>query len=436
MRIPPVAGPYALLLAAVLLAACSGPGDSRQTTASSKAEPEVPARLPTAPSPAPPPVSAPADLSFPSLMLEPAFPNLPAGTFGARPLFLTYPPDESDRAVVVNQDGQVFIVPNATEAQDVHLFLDISDRVSQDGSEEGLLGLAFHPDYTVNGMFYVNYSAADPRRSVVSRFTLSRDPDAADPTSEVVILEVPQPFSNHNGGMLAFGPDGYLYVGLGDGGDSGDPLGHGQDLSTLLGSILRIDVDREDGGRRYDIPPDNPFVDGTGDARPEIWAYGLRNPWRFSFDRVTGDLWAADVGQDRLEEVDLIRRGGNYGWNVLEGGECYRLVSDCLREGPGELPVAAYYHNLGCSVTGGYVYRGKRIPALQGAYLYGDFCSGRIWGFRYEEGSVFEAGSVNQQAELADTELPIASFGEDADGELYVLAFDGQVYRLLPGAAP
>ena len=258
-------------------------------------------------------------------------------------------------------------------------FLDIRDRVSNRGSEEGLLGLAIDPHK--DGQFYVYYSAANPRRSVVSRFSsgskgqpAERKP--ADPGSELVILEVDQPYPNHNGGQIAFGPDGYLYVGLGDGGSAGDPLGNGQNTSTLLGSILRIDVSEcHCSGQPYAIPPDNPFADGGG--RSEIWAYGLRNPWRFSFDRQTGDLWTGDVGQNQWEEIDIIERGGNYGWNILEANHCFNPRNNC--DDAGTIPPVWEYSLDGtpCSVIGGHVYRGNAIPWLRGTYIYGDFCSGK-----------------------------------------------------------
>lgn len=357
--------------------------------------------------------------------------------FTDRPVFLTTVPGAAGWLGVVAQDGMVLAVSQAQGGRDAHTFLDITRRVSRQDNEEGLLGLAFHPRYAENRQLYVYYSAANPRRSVISRFTARADPSAgsgqallsADPASERVVLEVAQPFSNHNGGMMAFGPDGFLYIGLGDGGAGGDPLGHGQNLGTLLGSILRIDVDREDAGLRYAVPRDNPFVRDAPQqgSRGEIWAYGLRNPWRFSFDRATGDLWAADVGQSAWEEVDLIRKGGNYGWNVMEGNHCYRPSIGCRTEGL-ESPLAEYDHGEGCSVTGGYVYRGKAIPELQGAYVYSDFCSGRVWALRSD------GGKVTEQAVVAETKLSVSSFGEDADGELYVLAFDGVgVYRVREG---
>lgn len=328
---------------------------------------------------------------------------------------------KSGPKLVAERAGRVWSFSDADpDRATITAALDITDRVRSRGSEEGLLGMA--PDPANQLHLYLYYSASDPRRSVVSRFTLSPDHYTADPDSELVILEVAQPFSNHNGGQLAFGPDGYLYIGLGDGGSAGDPQGNGQDASTLLGSILRIDVSRATAERPYSIPPDNPFADGGG--RGEIWAYGLRNPWRFSFDRDTGDLWAGDVGQNRWEEIDLIRRGGNYGWNVLEGNHCFRPSSNCRREGMAP-PVWEYsLDGEPCSIIGGYVYRGSAIPWLRGAYVYGDFCSGNVFGLRYVDGEVVD------HRQLADTDLRIMSFAEDNSGELYLLSQKSGIYRL------
>ena len=376
-----------------------------------------PRPLPATPStPVEPPTSAPLT----ELAVEPAFPALSL----SRMVGMTHPPDGSDRLYVVLQPGRIVSFPNDPNVDTAELFLDIRDRVNDRGEEEGLLGLAFDPQYAANGHLYVYYSASGPRRSVVSRFTAGAGGLQADPGSERVLLEVAQPFSNHNGGQIAFGPDGYLYIALGDGGSRGDPHGNGQDLATLLGSILRIDVNTIDSTGSYTVPSDNPFV-GRAGARPEIWAYGLRNPWRFSFDRATGDLWTADVGQNRFEEVDVIRPGLNYGWNVMEGEECF-VRSDCDRTGL-EMPVAEYGREGGCSVTGGYVYRGSRLPSLYGAYVYGDYCSGRIWALRHDGDEVVE------HLQIADSSLRIPSFGEDADGGLYILSFDGTIYRF---AAP
>ncbi len=324
-------------------------------------------------------------------------------------------------ALVTEQSGLIWTInladPSGSEAAG---FLDLTGRVSSRRSEEGLLGLALDP--ADEGLMYVYYSAERPRRSVVSRFALAPDGSWADLDSELVILEVEQPYANHNGGQIAFGPDGYLYVGLGDCGTAGDPLGSGQDTSTLLGSILRIDVSRAAPDEPYAIPPDNPFAQGGG--RGEIWAYGLRNPWRFSFDRETGELWTGDVGQNRWEEIDLIVRGGNYGWNVLEGNHCFGVRDGCDPTGT-VLPVWEYsLDGQPCSVIGGYVYRGSSIPWLRGVYVYGDFCSGEVFGLRYAEGTVVEHGR------LADTDLRIMSFAEDNDGELYLLSQKSGIFRL------
>ena len=360
--------------------------------------------------------------ALPTLQLERVFPAL---TF-ERPVLLTHAGDGSGQVYVVEQHGVIHRIDPATPEQ-TDVFLDISPRVSRRGNEEGLLGLAFDPAFAENGRFYVYYSAASPRRSVLSRFETGSG-GLGDAAAESVLLEVPQPFSNHNGGMIEFGPDGMLYVALGDGGSAGDPRRHGQDLGTLLGTILRIDV-TSGNGAPYAIPADNPFVGRSG-ARGEIWAYGLRNAWRFSFDRETGDLWTGDVGQNALEEVDVVRRGGNYGWNVMEGSRCFRSAS-CNADGF-EPPAAEYGREMGCSITGGYVYRGERLPDLRGVYLYADFCSGRIWGLRYD------GERVTEQAQLARAEFQIPSFGEDEAGEVYVLGFDGGIYRFAgpPGQVP
>ena len=298
--------------------------------------------------------------------------------------------------------------------------IHLHDRVSSRSSEEGLLGLALDPNDGRH--LYVYYSASNPQHSVVSRFDYHPHNPEIDRDSELIILEIEQPYPNHNGGQIAFGPDGYLYIGLGDGGSAGDPLGHGQNTSTLLGSILRIDVSNATEAQPYAIPPGNPFADGGG--RPEIWAYGLRNPWRFSFDRETGQLWAGDVGQNQWEELDIIERGGNYGWNTLEGNHCFRPRDNCDHEGA--IPPVWEYSLDGapCSVIGGYVYRGEAIPWLQGAYVYGDFCSGKIYGLHYEN------GQVTEHKELADTGLRIMSFAEDNAGELYLLSQSEGIYRL------
>ncbi len=351
--------------------------------------------------------------SLPMLELERVFPAL---TF-ERPVLLTHAGDGSGLLYVVEQEGVIHrIDPTAPERTEV--FLDIRSRVSRGGNEEGLLGLTFSSTFADNGRFYIYYSAANPRRSVLSRFETGAN-GLGDAGSEAVLLEVDQPFRNHNGGMIAFGPDGMLYVGLGDGGSAGDPFRNGQNPGTLLGTILRIDVEQPAQGAPYAIPADNPLVGQSG-ARGEVWAYGIRNPWRFSFDGKTGDLWVGDVGQNAREEVNIVYPGVNYGWNVMEGSECFGAAScnqDNLRA-----PVAEYGHSLGCSITGGYVYRGQRVRELEGVYLYADFCSGRIWGLRHD------GAAVTAQAELVKAPFQISSFGEDAEGEVYVVGFDGGIY--------
>ena len=365
-------------------------------------------------------------VSFQKMEIERAFSNL---SFD-RMVDLTFPYDSTNRLFVVLQSGQIKVFENEQGVESTKTFLDISSRVNDSGNEEGLLGIAFDPDYQHNGYFYVNYTASDPRRTVISRFIRNADDsDRANPDSELVILEIPQPFKNHNGGQVVFGTDGYLYISLGDGGSSGDPTGHGQNPRTLLGAILRIDVRSSGAGNTYYIPSDNPFVGNENGAREEIWAYGFRNPWRFSFDPETGDIWAADVGQNSWEEIDFVKPGLNYGWNVMEGTHCYsgrRVKSEqspsCARTDL-EKPVAEYGRVDGCSVTGGFVYRGTRHPSLYGAYIYGDFCSGKIWALRYD------GNSVTDQMEIVDSNLRISAFGQDQSGELYILSFDDKIYR-------
>ncbi len=360
-----------------------------------------------------------------SLQLQVAFSNL---SF-ARPVDLQHPGDGTDRIFVVEQAGVIKVFENNASATTAATFLDITGRVNDTGNEEGLLGLAFHPDYKNNGYFYVNYTATSPRRTVIARYRVNAsNPNLADPNSEFILLTFNQPFENHNGGQIAFGPDGYLYIATGDGGSGGDPQGNGQNLQTLLGKILRIDVNITNAGRNYGIPSTNPFAGNTAGNREEIYAYGLRNPWRMSFDPVTKWLWAGDVGQGRREEIDIIENGKNYGWNRMEGTLCYPSGSPCDLPGLTK-PIAEYDRTLGASVTGGYVYRSNKVPELAGAYIYADYVSGRIWSLRYD--GVNPASNVL----LLDTNLFIASFGVDKNLELYICAFDGRIYRFRPTAS-
>ncbi|MGH7558757.1 MAG: PQQ-dependent sugar dehydrogenase, partial [Gemmatimonadota bacterium] len=338
------------------------------------------------------------------------------------PVHLVSPPGD-ERLFVVEKVGTIRVI---REGQVLEApFLDIRDLVSG-GSEQGLLSVAFHPDYPTNGRFFVDYTNQDGDTRVVE-YRVSADPDRADSAPVRTILSVDQPFANHNGGLLVFGPDGMLYVGLGDGGSAGDPQENGQDTGTLLGSLLRIDVD---GGTPYSIPSDNPFA-GQAGSRGEIWAYGLRNPWRYSFDRGTGDLYIADVGQNDLEEVNAEpgdQGGINYGWNVMEGTECFQN-DDCDMNGL-TLPVLEYDHGDGCSVTGGFVYRGEALPELQGHYFYSDFCSGFVRSFRLAGG---EAVEERRWPEL-EPGGSVSSFGEDADGELYIMTREGSVFQIVAGS--
>ncbi len=341
----------------------------------------------------------------------------------SRPVHLAEIPGSAGLLAVTEQRGVIRTFrPSGRKTGGV--LLDIRRKVSRQGNEEGLLSLAFDPDFGRNRAMFVFYSAAAPRRAVISRFTLEPARPVARPATERIILQVEQPYSNHNGGQLAFGPDGFLYIALGDGGAGGDPLGHGQNRRTLLGAILRIDVRNPTDSRPYRIPADNPFVRGPSGSRGEIWAYGLRNPWRFSFDRATGALYAADVGQNTMEEIDLIVGGGNYGWNIMEGSLCYDPGVGCGRRGL-KPPVAEYGHDQGSSVTGGFVYRGRALPFLRGRYLFGDFGSGTIWTIPSE------GAAPHQPRVLLQTNLLISSFGEDEAGELYVLDLRGGVFKMV-----
>jgi hypothetical protein len=341
------------------------------------------------------------------------------------PLDLQSVAGDVERLYVVEQGGRIRIIRNG-QIQAAP-FIDISERLST-GGERGLLGLAFHPGFASNGRFYVSYT--NPSGDThIAEFTAD-SADAASPASERVLLVVPQPFGNHNGGGVAFGDDGHLYIALGDGGSGGDPLGNGQALDTLLGKILRIDVDT---GAPYAIPPDNPFLSTPG-AQPEIWAHGLRNPYRIAFDPATGNLYIGDVGQRRREEIDVgLASGGggeNYGWNVMEGLDCFSPSSGC--DGTGlTLPILDYSHGEGCSVTGGVLYSGCRMPDLVGTYFYGDFCSAFVRSFRLAGG---QATDMRDWSETIAGIDQISSFGTDAEGEVYIVDYEGEIYRIEPSS--
>ncbi len=343
-----------------------------------------------------------------------------------KPVYVADAGDGSGRLFVVEKRGLIRIVSDGKRMRDP--FLDLRGTITSEGNEQGLLSVAFHPGYAENGRFFVAYTDLD-EDLVITRFSVSSDdPNLAAPDSAVVLLTIPKPYDDHNGGLLAFGPDGYLYAGVGDGGAPAEPEGNAQNLENMLGKIVRIDVDREENGLPYAIPPDNPFA-GMPAALPEIWAHGLRNPWRFSFDRATGDLYIADVGMWMSEEINVQPAGNeggeNYGWNVMEGNLCHTPGDSGVRATEGLTPpVHEYHHGAECAIIGGYVYHGQALPALDGWYLFGDLCSGRIMGLERTE-------SGWAAFYLTKTPLLITSFGEDAAGELYVTDLDGGLYRVV-----
>ena len=351
------------------------------------------------------------DLAFPKLVFN-------------QPVAIVTPGDGTSRLFVVEQAGVIRVFENSQTVAASTVFLNISNQVLFDG-EQGLLGLAFNPNYANNRYFYIDYVADNPLRTVIARYSVdSNNPDQAVENSKLVLLEVNQPFSNHKGGQLAFGADGYLYIGLGDGGSGGDPSGNAQNRSTLLGKILRINVDLPSQGRNYSIPTDNPFFGNALGYKEEIYAYGFRNPWRFSFDSPTGRLWVADVGQDQREEIDIVEKGKNYGWNIMEGTLTYSTGSQVGLE----LPVWEYSHAEGIAVIGGYVYHGSSLTGLNSKYIYGDYGSGKIWALQYD------GITVPENTLLADTSLNISSFGVDEHNELYFCSLSGKIYLLKTNA--
>ncbi|MGE0638678.1 MAG: sorbosone dehydrogenase family protein [Thermoanaerobaculia bacterium] len=405
------------LLVAALLALWSAWGDVRTALAAGRAlagaEPALPAGAARR---GESPRAARSPSARDAVRLEPVATGL------SKPLFVTHAGDGSGRLFVVEQTGAVRILRAGRLLE--RPFLDLSREIDTSSGERGLLGLAFAPDYRLSGRLYVAHTVRG--HGVVVRYRVSDDPDRVDPRSREVVLDMDDPAGNHNGGMLLFGPDGNLWIGTGDGGSAGDPWDNARNPQSLLGKMLRIDV----SGPTYTVPPDNPFARQPGHA-PEVWALGLRNPWRYSFDRTTGELWIGDVGQNAWEEIDVVDPGTgggtHFGWKTMEGFHCYTPRSGCETAGL-TLPVHAYSHRDGCSVTGGYVYRGAAIPALAGAYLFGDYCNGRIWTLRRD-------GNGRARTELRlESGVAISSFGEDADGELYLCDHGGgRILRLVAG---
>jgi glucose/arabinose dehydrogenase len=411
-----------VLSALALVAACAGSTSTASPTGlASVAPPETASPTPGPTStPVPTPVPSPTPFSTVQISLAKVATGL-AGSIGVENA-------GDERLFVIGQPGRIYVVRGGAI---VSTFLDISGRISS-GGERGLLGLAFHPDYASNGRFFVRYT--DKKGNVqISEFHVSSDPNKADPASEKKLITIAHPtWANHNGGRIAFGPDGFLYVPTGDGGGSGDPRGNGQNLKVLLGKLLRLDVDHASGSVNYSIPADNPFAGQTG-KWGEIWAYGLRNPYMFSFDRQTGDLWIADVGQNKWEEVDRSTvasgggRGLNYGWSIMEARHCYKPATGCKTAGI-TLPIAEYDHgsndSTGCSIIGGSVYRGSAHPDLVGRYFFGDYCSGKIWDLQAD-------GPDSQTPQfLLASGLKIMGWGEGSDGEIYLVSQNGVLYHL------
>lgn len=369
------------------------------------------------------------DSSPAGVRIEAVFPEIAI----ERPIQITNAADGSNRLFVVAQRGKIYSFKNEPTASEANVFLDIASRTApfEKAAEEGLLGLAFHPKFKSNGELFVFYTPLEgERRSRIARFKVDpKNPEVADPKSEEVIIEIPQPFPNHNGGTVLFGPDGMLYIGMGDGGGAGgDPLSNGQNLGTHLAKILRIDVDKKDAGLGYAVPKDNPFVARDG-AKPEIWCYGIRNPWRMAFDKPTGDFWVADVGQGVWEEINLIERGGNYGWSLAEGHHPFKPVTEPKDKLIG--PIWEYHHEAGKSITGGSVYHGKRVPELAGQYVYADYVNGRLWALKYDRAKK----KVTANRPIFGNVAPVTSFGEDEAGEIYFLTINGGIFTFASAPA-
>jgi quinoprotein glucose dehydrogenase len=370
---------------------------------------------------------------LPEIQTQVVYPNVKL----TRPIWMSEANDGSHRMFLVQQDGKILILPKDPNSAETKTFLDISDRKPFQKNEEGLLGFQFHPNYKSNGKFYVYYSQQDPKRSVISEFTVSKNnPDEADKSSERILLQIPEPNWNHNGGELLFGRDGFLYIGLGDGGGGNDQYHNGQNKGSLLAKILRIDVNSRAGDLQYGIPKSNPFVNDK-EFRPEIYAWGFRNPWRFSFDRKTGELYCGDVGQNKWEEIDIVKKGGNHGWSFREGFHEFSTNTppadakfvDPILDYP-HFANLSTNHSPGLSITGGYVYRGKKFPSMQGVYFYTDFVSGTLWGLRHEHGKVVADGILEPQPK-GEAPRQYSSFAEDNSGELYVLSLSGTIRRIV-----
>lgn len=400
------------LLAAGLISAMAGAEEPKQKLDKS-APPEVDG-------------AAPEEKTLP-VTAERAFPNLRM----VRPIVVTHAGDGTNRLFIASQLGKIHVLPNRQDVKesDLKLFLDLEKKVvyKDTQNEEGLLGFAFHPQFKENRQFFLYYSTTDaPHTTVISRFRVSDDPDVADPASEEELLRIAHPYWNHKGGTIAFGPDGFLYIAVGDGGAANDPHGNGQNLDTHLGKILRIDVDHHDQGKKYAVPKDNPFV-GRDHAKPEIWAYGLRNVWRHAFDPKTGQLWAADVGQDLWEEINLIVKGGNYGWNLREGKHPFGPQGSGPRKGLID-PIWEYHHTVGKSITGGFVYRGRRAPQLTGKYLYADYVTNRLWALDYDA----KTKKATNYSLGGGENKPVITYGEDESGEAYFTDHFGFIWWFTP----